>query len=236
MKLYFAGKGITLPQLKQTEVHHKLYSYANDKKEAMEWGDGLMLDSGAFSVFTGKARVDIDELIAFIKKYKPEAAIQLDVIGDDDKTWKNYLYMRKEVPDILPVIHYKASEEQIKRVVETADYILLGGLVPLSMDKKRMYAWLDYLYSNFKLHEKKIHLLGVTNRKVLERYPAYSCDSTAWLRPRAFGGSARNVDNRIVSKLARNDSLRELQKEIRHFLELEEHITKLWESRGIKWN
>lgn len=235
MKLYFAGKGLKINELKKTNVHNKLYSYVNDKKESMEWGPGLMLDSGAFSVLTQGVEVNIDELIEFIKKYKPDQAIQLDVIGDEEKTWENYLYMARELPNILPVIHYMASHKHISRVLESADYILLGGLVPLN--RKQKLQWLDYLYSKYKLQNKKIHLLGVTSREILERYPAYSCDSSSWLRPRAFGTSTRNEDPKIVSFLAKiNGGLDELSKEINHFLELEKYITKLWERRGIKWS
>ena len=233
MKLYFAGKGILIEDLKKTKVKNKLYSYVNDKKEAMSWGEGLMLDSGAFSVLTTGAVVDIDELIEFIKTYKPAEAIQLDVIGDEKKTWENYLYMKSSIPDVLPVIHYKASDEHIKRVLEAADYILLGGLVPLN--KRQKLQWLDYLYRTYKLQNKKIHLLGVTSREILERYPAFSCDSSSWLRPRAFGSTSRGVDQKIVSALARIDALTELKKEIEHFLDLEAHITKLWKIRGIEW-
>lgn len=235
MKIYFAGKGITIDQLKTTKVRNKLYSFANDRKEASLWGKGLMLDSGAFSVFTGAAKVDIAELNDFIKTYKPETAIQLDVIGDEEKTWQNYLIQKKEIPDIMPVIHYKASVKHIKRVTESANYILLGGLVPVSFKDK--IKWLDYLYSNFKLRNKKIHLLGVTNRKILERYPAYSSDSSSWLRPRAFGTSSRDVDNKVVSFLAKqNGGVDELQKEIQFYLDMEKYITTLWEKRGVVWS
>lgn len=233
MKIYFAGSfsGVPVERLKEIGVVHKLYSYANEKKQATEWGKGLMLDSGAFSVMTKGITVDIDELIQYIKDTEPEVAIQLDVIGDDDKTWDNYLYMKKQV-DVVPVIHYKASDKHIKRVVDSADYILLGALVPLSTQKKKMFAWLDYLYSNYNLQNKKIHLLGITNAKVLARYPVYSSDSSSALRINRYPSK----DPIIVmqQKTKHYTDLYELG--IKPILQMEKDITKLWESRGIKWN
>lgn len=233
MKIYFAGSfsGVPVERLKEMGIVHKLYSFTNEKKQATEWGSGLMLDSGAFSVMTKGIAVNIDDLIDFIKKYKPEVAIQLDVIGDDDKTWKNYLYMKKKV-DVLPVIHYKASDKHIKRVVDSADYILLGGLVPLSTQKEKMFAWLDYLYSNYSLQNKKIHLLGITNAKILERYPVYSSDSSSALSINRYP----NKDPMIVMQQKTRHYTDLYEVGIKPILKLEQDVTKLWESRGVKWD
>ena len=234
MKIYFAGSfsGVSTDALKDIGVKNKLYSYHNDLKSAKEWGSkGLMLDSGAYSVFTKGVNINIDELISFIKQHKPEAAIQLDVIGNDEKTWQNYLYMSKQV-DVLPVIHYQASDKHIKRVVDSADYILLGGLVPLSTKKEKMITWLDYLYSKYNLKDKKIHLLGVTNKPILERYPAYSCDSSSALSINRYPSKNYNI---LMKQKTRHYT--ELYHEgIIPILELEQYITKLWESRGITWD
>ena len=234
MKLYFAGSfsGVKAPRLKELGVQNKLFSYANEKNSAIEWGsNGLMLDSGAFSVFTKGIEVNIDSLIAFIKEHKPEAAIQLDVIGDDEKTWSNYRYMREHVPNVLPVIHYKASDEHIKRVVEATDYILLGGLVPLTRQKPKLFAWLDYLYANYGLRHKKIHLLGITTKTVLERYPAYSCDSSSALSINRYPAS-----DPLIRMKQKTEHYTDLYKYgIDEMMNLETYITKLWEKRGIIW-
>lgn len=235
MKIYFAGgPHSTSEQLRSYGVKYKLYSYANDQRAIANWGnEGLMLDSGAFSVFTGKAKVDIKRHTEFVANLKPEQAIQLDVIGNDDATWKNYLYQREIVPDILPVIHHNASDKHIKRVVDTADYVLLGGLVPLTRRRKVMFAWLDYLYSKYKLHEKKVHLLGVTTPDVLKRYPAYSVDSTSWLSPSRYPVEGRNT---LFIKQKQKDYRAMEQITIKKTIQLEKDITRLWENRGIKWN
>lgn len=237
MKLFFAGYGVTPEAAKKAGIKNKLYSYANDKSSIKKWGSkNLMIDSGAFSVFTGKAKIDLQDHTQYILDTKPDYAIQLDVIGEEQETWENYVYQKQYLPEIMPVIHYKASDKHIKRVIEEASYILLGGLVPLATNKKKMIAWVDYLYSNYKMQTKKIHLLGVTSTKILERYPIYSCDSTAWFSTYAFGRSQRYDNNAHISALSKNNSARQIKLEVQHYLELEDYITKLWESRGIKWD
>lgn len=236
MKIYFAGSfsGVHTDKLKEMGVNNKLYSFVNEPKSAVEWGSkGLLLDSGAFTEFTTGKPVNIHQLIAFIKKYQPEYAIQLDVIGNDDATWENYQYMVGQgLPNILPVIHYKASEKHIKRVIASSDYILLGGLVPLTRKPKELRAWLDYLYSNFNLKEKKIHALGVTTKWCLQRYPFYSTDSSSALSITRYPSS---VKSEIMHQKTKHYT--ELYKiGIDPILELEKQTTKLWESRGITWN
>lgn len=236
MKIYFAGSfsGVKSDKLRELGVHNKLYSFVNDTKSAVDWGsEGLMLDSGAFTEFTTGKPVNINHLIAFIKKYKPEHAIQLDVIGDDDNTWRNYQYMVDQgLDNILPVIHYKASEKHIKRVLAASDYVLLGGLVPLTRRPAVLRAWLDYLYSNFGLKDKKIHALGVTTKWCLQRYPFYSTDSSSALSITRYPSS-----NKTEIMHQKTKHYTELYKiGIDPILELERETTKLWESRGITWN
>lgn len=236
MRFYFAGSfsGVSEEKLKELGVKNKLYSFVNEPKSAVKWGsEGLLLDSGAFTEFTTGKPVNIDLLIGFIKKYQPEYAIQLDVIGDDDATWRNYQYMVDQgLHNILPVIHYKASEAHIKRVLEASDYVLLGGLVPLTRAPEKLRKWLDYLYANFGLKDKKVHALGVTTRWCLQRYPFYSVDSSSALSITRYPSSDKT--NIMHQKTKHYTELYKIG--IDPILQLEKDVTKLWESRGIKWN
>lgn len=236
MKLYFAGSfsGVPTTKLKSYGVKNKLYSFVNENKAILDWGSkGLMLDSGAFTEFTTGKPVDINKLVQFIKTHKPEYAIQLDVIGNDTATWKNYQYMKAQgLNNILPVIHYRASEAHIERVVASSDYVLLGGLVPLTRQATKLQSWLDYLYSKYKLQDKKIHALGVTTEWALKRYPFYSVDSSSALSITRYPSS--NKMRQVKQKTLHYTDLYEVG--IKPMLELEQRITKLWESRGVKWD
>lgn len=234
MKIYFAGSfsGLTPSELRKIGINNKLYSYANDQQQIKLWGNkGLMLDSGAFTVFTKGININITNLTSYIKQLNPEYAIQLDVIGNEEKTWQNYLVQKQDIPNILPVIHYGASDKHIKRVYESADYILLGGLVPLTKQKKILVGWLDYLYSKHKLYNKKTHLLGITTKPILERYPAYSSDSSSALSIVRYPSSDKTTI--MKQKTKHYKDLYEVG--VKPILELETHITNLWEKRGVKW-
>ncbi len=231
MRLYFAGGGLEPEQFRAWGVKYKLYSYVNEKKSAQSWGENLMLDSGAFSVFTKGVSVDIDQLITFIKQYSPEQAIQLDVIGNEEQTWDNFLYM-KRFTDVLPVISYGASRKHIERVLNsTSEYICLGGLVPYAKDKKTLMNWLNYIYSFPQVKSKKVHCLGITTKTILETYPFYSCDSSSWLCSRRYPASTPVMRFRQktmhYSKISKFDIVEQLK--------LEKYITDLWEVRGIVW-
>lgn len=238
MKLYFAGYfGIELSELKNL-VKYKLYSFATEKKEAVRFGSqGLLLDSGAFTEFTTGKPINIYDLIKFIEDFKPENAIQLDKIGDEDASWERFKIMDTRVK-VLPVIHYNASVRHIKRVLNLEnDYICLGGLVPFSKsyNRHKLIKWCDYLYSNFpQIRIKRVHCLGIMNKEVLSRYPFYSADSSS--ATSIFRYPGRTKTKQVEQKIYKKDRLRLITPEIKKQLQLEKYLTKLWESRGVKWH
>ena len=232
MKLYFAGAyGMQPDVLKEIGIKYKLYSFCNELSLAKKWGSSnLLLDSGAFSAYTQGTTVDIDKLIDFIRTFKPENSIQLDVLGNDETTWINYQYMSKYVK-VLPVIHYKASLEHIERVFASSDYICLGGLVPHSTKIKVLTSWLDYIFSFKEARTKRLHCLGISNKTILMRYPFYSVDSTSALS--IFRYPSDELREKLKQKTYTNKDL--LKYAVAKQLELEAFITKLWTSRGITW-
>jgi len=58
----------------------------------------IFLDSGAFSAYTQKAVIKLDDYIAFIKKYAKYITVyaNLDVIGDAEATLKNQKLMERQ--------------------------------------------------------------------------------------------------------------------------------------------
>lgn len=242
MKLFFAGcLDNTEKQIEKQQEYiiNRLYSFATEKKPAIKWKRNLILDSGAFTEFTAGRKINIDELISFIKEHKPQNAIQLDKIGDEEETWNRFKYMEKQVK-VLPVIHHKASKKHIERVLalNEADYISLGGLVPLARNKKELISWVDYLYSAYPLiRTKRVHCLGIMQKDILERYPFYSADSTSWLSIVRFPKKKRTLEriHQLKEKSKQISRVDAALPAIRKQLDLEKYITNLWEKRGITW-
>jgi hypothetical protein len=147
----------------------------------------LFLDSGAFSAWSQKKEIDIQEYIAFIKKHQKviDVYANLDVIGDAKGTYRNQRIMEKAGVKPLPVFHYGEDEKWLKKYLsKDYDYISLGGMVPIST--KPLSQWLDHIFSNYLTDSNgmpicKVHGFGLTSLKLLLRYPWYSVDSTSWV-------------------------------------------------------
>lgn len=252
MKIYLAGIS-TIPEMaKYGGGFLESYLYFRNKKEDLGnivkgWGVGdLILDSGAFSAFTMNTKIDITDYGKTVLKNKQHITrcANLDVIGDSEATYKNWLILKEMGCNPLPVIHYGSEKKwfDIYLKEHKVEYLALGGLVPYTKQKTKLKKWLDYSFSLIKPYfPVKIHLFGVTTNWVLKRYPVYSCDSTGWLyagkrgRILEFNGSGV-VAHRDTDSLSKAHNYK--QNDIRSGLayrEFEDYLTKLWEKRGVKW-
>ncbi len=153
----------------------------------------LFLDSGAFSAWTKGIKIDIDEYIAFIKKYESyiEVYANLDDIKDPEITYQNQKYMESKGLKPLPCFHYGEDINYLIRYLDEGySYIALGGMV--GKNKKHLIKWLDKLFYNYLTDKKgfskvKVHGFGVGSVIIMLRYPWYSVDSTVWVKTSRFG-------------------------------------------------
>lgn len=166
----------------------------------------FFLDSGAYSAWSRGVEIDIDEYVEFIKAN----ADHLDVYANLDalagkpgqvatlaqrnegaaRSWANFLYMRSEGLDPLPVFHVGESWSWLdKMLAHGCDYIGLGGLVGCSYAERK--AWLDQVFERLcdeRGHPKvKTHGFGMTSIPLMFRYPWHSVDSTTWIQVAANG-------------------------------------------------
>lgn len=241
MKIYFAG-GV----YPYSEVIHKydgkvLLSFADEKAISTYLRKypqkKIFLDSGAFTASTMGKEIKIDDLIKFIKENKKNLDVYstLDVIGNWEATRANTEYMESKGIKPLPVFHYKSPREELKRLVKNYEYFALGGLVPVAKDRRRMRNWLDMCFSIIQ-DKAKTHGFGVTALWALKRYPFYSTDSTSYLQASRYGSS----------KIIKNEKIIKFNNKTKHYLvrtdieveatiKMRDHITKLWETRGVRY-
>ncbi len=145
----------------------------------------LFLDSGAYSALTQGVEIDLDRYILFIKEYEDVIDVYsvLDDISDPEITLKNQLYMERAGLKPVPCYHFGEDIKYLKHYGEKYDYISLGGLV--GGTSKQLQSWLDVCWQH--LVDKKgmpickVHAFGMTSVKLMNRYPWYSVDSTAWI-------------------------------------------------------
>lgn len=151
---------------------------------------GFFLDSGAFSAFTQKTAINIDEYIAFIKKYEKfiEVYANLDAIGTGEqsakKTLENQKYMESKGLKPLPCFHVGEPLSYLEYYVKNYDYIALGGMAA-GLNNKQRQLFLDECFSKYicdadGLPKVRTHGFGMTSFNLMFRYPWYSVDSTSW--------------------------------------------------------
>lgn len=166
----------------------------------------FFLDSGAYTAWTKNTHIDLDEYCAFIKanSERLEAYACLDVIPGfpgrwatldsknkaAEESWTNYLYMRDEGLDPIPVFHYGEPWHFLDRMLRYGcTYIGVGGLVAVQPKERR--AWLDEFFTRIcdkdGFPSVKTHGFGLTALVLMFRYPWYSVDSTKWVQTAAFG-------------------------------------------------
>lgn len=167
----------------------------------------FFLDSGAYSAWSVGKGVDIDQYIEFIRHNIEVIDVYpcLDVIPGKPgqnathrereeaaaATWENYLYMKSEGLDPIPVYHYGESAKWLTNMLDhKVGYIGIGGLVGIPGDKRRL--WLDRVFTMIcdesGQPKVKTHGFGMTSIPLIFRYPWYSVDSTSWIKVSQFGG------------------------------------------------
>ena len=147
----------------------------------------LFLDSGAFSAWSQKAHIDIDEYIAFIKQHEDvlEIYANLDVIGDPVATWENQRIMEAAGLKPMPVYHSEDPVRYLHQCLDNYDFFAIGGMAKGFTQSQRQQfldrSWGIVCNTPDKLPRAKIHGFGMTSFKLMRRYPWYSVDSTSWV-------------------------------------------------------
>lgn len=138
----------------------------------------VFLDSGAFSADTQGVSIDIQDYIAYIKRYRHLITTysNLDVIRNPEGTWRNQQVMEDEGLAPLPVFHGGTDWSWLEHYIERYPYIALGGLVGKIQSAR---GWLVRCFQMAK-GRAVFHGFGVTAWQVLKDLPWYSVDSSSW--------------------------------------------------------
>lgn len=164
----------------------------------------LFIDSGAYSVHTGNAKITADEYIDYINSIDDDIDVfaQLDKIPGTFRmpkskqdyeesarlSWENYLYMRERVKSphkLMPVFHFGESFDHLKKMLEwkdengePLDYVGISPANDASQQDKNVYLQnvADTIAASSNPNVKT-HLYGMTSLDALAKYPCYSADS-----------------------------------------------------------
>lgn len=127
----------------------------------------LFLDSGAYSAWTNKTEVNIQDYINFIKEHKDDIETYscLDDIKSPEKTWENQKEMERQGLSPLPVWHVMENDSFLEKAMQY-NYFAVGGMsLDSSVARKNRF---DYVFSKvctkktdyFPSH--KIHGFGLS--------------------------------------------------------------------------
>ena len=175
------------------------YVDADTERLLPHFGD-FLLDSGAFT-FCGtggyiesKFEEYLERYADFIKRNKVEKFFELDV--DSITGYEKVLYFRRRLESMtgkqcIPVWHISRGKEEFLRHCDEYPYVALGGYVaaikasdPKQRAYVRAYPW--FIQEAHK-RDAKIHGLGFTQLKLLEKYHFDSVDSTTWTTGNRYG-------------------------------------------------
>jgi len=170
----------------------------------------LMLDSGAFTVWTKGAKIDLDEYIDFCEKHPAVSYyVVLDVIPGKRKNplsfmsssveiaceegWDNYQRMLKRLPieKVIPVFHYGESVRWLEKYLDFGvPYIGISLGNNRTTSQKR--EWLDRYVRPIVLDSEghpivKIHGFAVTSFPLMKYWRWESVDSSTWTKLGGMG-------------------------------------------------
>jgi hypothetical protein len=149
----------------------------------------IFADSGAFSVATTGATVNLKDYAAWLEEWSPviTTAATLDVIGDADATHRNTEALLGAGLRVLPTFHVGTPWPVLERLCKTYPYLALGGMVPYSKYPDEVLRWLVKAFRIGKEYGTVFHGFGQTRFATVAALPFYSVDSSAWGAGSRFG-------------------------------------------------
>lgn len=153
----------------------------------------ILIDSGAHSFQKGK-KVDwvkyTEEYADFIKRFdKPNVVGYFEMDVDNIIGYDKVLELRKileKVSDkIIPVWHKNRGLNDFKKMCQdySGKVIAITGFKNEDIKDEQYLMFLKYA----KKHNCKVHCLGMTRKKILDKVPFDYVDSSSWLQNSVFG-------------------------------------------------
>lgn len=213
-----------------------MYEYLNDSAHK------VFLDSGAYPAFTRGVKLDIDDYINYINKISNIVSVvaSLDVIPQSGRreniedaakqSWNNYIYMRDKVSckeKLVPTFHQTEPMQYLQNMLESdADYIALGAMANTIDSTSRT----SFIAKCFDMIMKirpdiKVHAFGMTDLNILEMFPFYSADSTAYVLAAGMGEIITKFGRVAVSNL-RYDNHKLSTKSTKNFEVIAEYVAE----------
>lgn len=239
MKLYLAGHylwyyllntatggGILSEKASTINVLESFYTVDACLTKLIPRFNSFMLDSGAFSLFSGNERIKVDEYITRYIEYintndvKIFFELDIDKIIGYDKVKEIRRRLEQETGKRpIPVWHKHLGKAEFLRMCDEYDYVAIGGIVSKEISITE-YKYLPYFINEAHKRGAKIHGLGFTNMKWLSICHFDSVDSTSWTVGNRFGYIWK-FDGKKMIKIQRppNTRVKNIETALNNFVE-----------------
>jgi len=153
----------------------------------------VILDSGAYTVHKKGSIINIDDYAEYVRNngYLYENCFNLDHIGDGQKSYENWMYLKRNGVNTIPVYHIGTDEIWLKKYLDATDYVGLGAVASINDGIRRIgleQIWKKYLHDSEGKPKIKVHGLGITSFDIMRDFPWYSVDSSSMVIFAAWGG------------------------------------------------
>jgi len=192
----------------------------------------ILIDSGAHSFQKGK-KVDWDkyteQYAEFIKKFdKPNVIGYFEMDVDNIIGYEKVRELREKLEKvsdkIIPVWHKNRGIEEYKKMCK--DYerkiIAITGFKNEDIKDEQYLMFLKYA----KKYRCKVHCLGMTRRKVLDKVPFDYVDSSSWVQSTVYG----RIDGKgkVTKEMSRNNREVVFIENYKTGMKIQEHYYKKW--------
>src|SRR5690554_1947242 len=187
MKLYYAALSSYPELLSLLDRPNVLTSFIEKWRPDPKLCGSIFLDSGAYTAFRSGKPVDLPAYIRYCQHYASQYQIiaALDVIGDPDASYQNYVAMRNAGVRILPTFHIGSDWRYYDQLLDEYDYVAIGGVAwrvasGVNEDAPMMRA-LIHIHKRAQQKGVRLHGFGVTAWRYIRSFDWFSIDSTTFL-------------------------------------------------------
>lgn len=246
MKIFLSGgdngsgkKAIENLLSKGIKMKYNLMSYFYVRKANFDIADKIrdnseliLIDSGAHSFQFG-AKVDFleytKEYAEFIRKFdRPNVVGYFEMDIENIIGYEKVLELRKileAVSDkIIPVWHPDRGIEDYEEMCKkyAGKVVAIGGFRGTDIKDEQFIMFLKVA----RKYGCKVHCLGMTRKKVLDKVPFDFCDSSSWLQMAIRG----KVGDRKVSRaFSKSNYITVVEESYKHAMKMQEHYYHRWQ-------
>ena len=189
MKILIAGIEQNIEIVQCCKPPHVLFSFYYYNNACIDYIKShycnfYIVDSGAFSFFgKQKGNIDFDYYVdAYIEFINDNEFIELDIdslVGLDKVEAYRKKIETKTGRQCIPVWHSSRGKQYFIDMVKEYEYIAIGGIAKNEI-KEHKYTYMPWFIDTAHTYGCKIHGLGFTSLKHLQRLKFDSVDSTSW--------------------------------------------------------